>query len=106
MKSLNKIRVLFGYEDAKAQKIVSLGKGSGGINELATHLKDDIIAYGLVRYYSHPLHLDPPRSSLCMWRRQIIFTRLINVLDHKIVLLFFFLVTLIETHHDIISIDV
>ncbi|PRP81054.1 hypothetical protein PROFUN_11132 [Planoprotostelium fungivorum] len=41
--------VLFGYENDKAQKLVSLGKGSGGINELATHLKDDIIAYGLVR---------------------------------------------------------
>jgi len=41
--------VLFGYEDAKAQKIVSLGKGSGGITELASHLQDDIVAYGLVR---------------------------------------------------------
>jgi len=40
---------LFGYENAKSQKIVLLGKGSGGIEELKEQLKDDIVGYGLIR---------------------------------------------------------
>eukprot|EP01117_Protostelium_nocturnum_P009517 TRINITY_DN339_c0_g1_i1.p1 TRINITY_DN339_c0_g1~~TRINITY_DN339_c0_g1_i1.p1 ORF type:complete len:503 (+),score=236.61 TRINITY_DN339_c0_g1_i1:179-1687(+) len=42
--------VLFGYDSAKADaKFVLMGKGSGGIDALAQNLKDDIVAYGLVR---------------------------------------------------------
>jgi len=40
---------LFTYENPKSNKIVFLAKGSGGASELKNHLKDDIVAYGLVR---------------------------------------------------------
>jgi len=41
--------VLVGYEGKKGNTIVTLGKGEGGVAELAEHLTDDIAAYGLVK---------------------------------------------------------
>lgn len=41
--------VLFTYEDPKTNNVVFLGKGSGGVAEMAQHLKDDVVCYGLVR---------------------------------------------------------
>jgi hypothetical protein len=41
--------ILFTYESSNSNAIVFLGKGNGGAAELASHLKDDIVAYGLVR---------------------------------------------------------
>jgi len=40
---------LFTYEDAKSSKVALKGTGSGGIEELKTHLGNDVIGYGLVR---------------------------------------------------------
>jgi len=40
---------LFSYEGPKSNKIVLVGKGSGGTNELVSNLQDDMIGYGLVR---------------------------------------------------------
>jgi len=40
---------LFSYEDSKSSKIILVGSGSGGTEEFLEHLKDDIIAYGLIR---------------------------------------------------------
>eukprot|EP01118_Nematostelium_gracile_P000613 TRINITY_DN1066_c0_g2_i1.p1 TRINITY_DN1066_c0_g2~~TRINITY_DN1066_c0_g2_i1.p1 ORF type:complete len:136 (+),score=39.99 TRINITY_DN1066_c0_g2_i1:40-447(+) len=39
--------LLLGYENNK--KIVLIGSGSGGVEELASHLKDDSINFGYVR---------------------------------------------------------
>jgi len=41
--------VLVGYEGKKGNTLVSLGKGSGGINELVQLLENDMVGYGLVR---------------------------------------------------------
>jgi len=41
--------VLFSYEGPKSDKIVFVGKGNGGTQELVSHLKDDMIGYGLIR---------------------------------------------------------
>jgi len=41
--------VLITYDGPNSNNIVLLGKGSGGTAELLTHLKDDVVAYGLVR---------------------------------------------------------
>jgi len=40
---------LFGYEGGKGNTIVSLGKGSGGLEELLQNTKNDIVCYGLLR---------------------------------------------------------
>jgi hypothetical protein len=40
---------LFTYEDPKSNNVVFLGKGSGGVAEMIPHLKDDVVAYGIVR---------------------------------------------------------
>jgi len=41
---------LFTYEDPKSNNVVFLAKGSGDIDsELKSHLKDDNVAYGIVR---------------------------------------------------------
>lgn len=40
---------LFTYEDPKSNNVVFLGKGSGGVAEMIPHLKDDVVAYGVVR---------------------------------------------------------
>jgi len=40
---------VFGYENPKSQKIILLGKGSGGIEELKTVLTNDNVGYGIVR---------------------------------------------------------
>lgn len=40
---------LFSYEGPKSNKITLVGKGSGGADQLAEHLKDDMVGYGLVR---------------------------------------------------------
>jgi len=37
------------YDGANSSTVVLLGKGSGGVEELISHLRDDIVAYGLVR---------------------------------------------------------
>lgn len=40
---------MVGYEGGKGNVLVSLGKGDGGVEELKSHLQDNIVAYGLVR---------------------------------------------------------
>jgi len=40
---------LCGYEGGKGNTIVTLGKGSNGLEEMVQYLKDDIVAYGLLR---------------------------------------------------------
>jgi len=40
---------LLTYDAPKSNTLVTLAKGSEGINELVSHLKDDIVAYGLYR---------------------------------------------------------
>jgi hypothetical protein len=40
---------LFSYENAKSNRILLIGKGSGGVQELLESLKDDIIGFALVR---------------------------------------------------------
>jgi len=40
---------LAGYEDSNSSKIVLIGKGQGDVEELKQHLRDDIVAYGLIR---------------------------------------------------------
>lgn len=49
---------LFGYPDAKSNKLVSLGTGSGGLNELATLCDAGIVAYGYIR-----VHLRSPSDT-------------------------------------------
>jgi len=41
--------ILLTYEGKDLTKIKELGEGNGGINELVSHLKDDIVSYGLLR---------------------------------------------------------
>jgi hypothetical protein len=41
--------VLVTYDAPKSKTLVLLGTGSGGLKELVSHLKDDIVAYGLYR---------------------------------------------------------
>jgi len=41
--------VLVGYEGKKGNTMVSLGKGSGGVEEMISLLEDDMVGYGLVR---------------------------------------------------------
>lgn len=41
--------VLITYESPNSNNLVLLGKGSGGADELIDNLKDDIVAYGLVK---------------------------------------------------------
>jgi len=40
---------LFSYENPKSNKIVLVGKGNGGANQLVENLKDDMVGYGFVR---------------------------------------------------------
>jgi len=40
---------LFTYESPKSTKIILVGKGEGGANELASNLQDDMVGYGLIR---------------------------------------------------------
>eukprot|EP01120_Amphizonella_sp_Union-15-10_P013757 TRINITY_DN6474_c0_g1_i1.p1 TRINITY_DN6474_c0_g1~~TRINITY_DN6474_c0_g1_i1.p1 ORF type:complete len:530 (+),score=95.95 TRINITY_DN6474_c0_g1_i1:51-1592(+) len=42
--------VLTTYRDNESNIVVLLGKGSGGIDELKQHLKDNIVCYGLTRF--------------------------------------------------------
>jgi len=41
--------VLLGYESPKSSNFVLLGSGTGGANELATHLEPSMVGFGLVR---------------------------------------------------------
>jgi len=41
--------VLAAYQGENSNDVALLGKGDGGVNELIGHLKDNIVAYGLVR---------------------------------------------------------
>lgn len=41
--------VLITYQGQNSNDAALLGKGDGGVNELISHLKDDIVGYGLVR---------------------------------------------------------
>jgi len=41
--------VLVSYQGENSNDAALLGKGDGGVNELISHLKDNIVAYGLVR---------------------------------------------------------
>jgi len=40
---------LITYDAPKSNTLVALGRGTGGINEMTSHIKDDIVAYGLLR---------------------------------------------------------
>jgi hypothetical protein len=40
---------LVGYQGGKGNVLISLGKGSGGLDELSANLQDNIVAYGLLR---------------------------------------------------------
>eukprot|EP01114_Cavostelium_apophysatum_P003530 TRINITY_DN1347_c0_g1_i2.p1 TRINITY_DN1347_c0_g1~~TRINITY_DN1347_c0_g1_i2.p1 ORF type:complete len:534 (-),score=115.80 TRINITY_DN1347_c0_g1_i2:72-1511(-) len=40
---------LFSYENPKSNKLTVVGTGSGGLDELVSQLKDDMVGYGLVR---------------------------------------------------------
>jgi len=41
--------VLLSYQGENTNDVALVGKGDGGVNELITHLQDNIVAYGLVR---------------------------------------------------------
>jgi len=41
--------VLASYDAPNSNNVILLGSGSGGAEELVSHLRDDIVAYGLVR---------------------------------------------------------
>lgn len=41
--------VLVTYDGPNSSALTLLGKGDGGVEELISHLKDDIVAYGLIR---------------------------------------------------------
>jgi len=37
------------YDAPKSSTLILLGKGEGGVDEMLTHIRDDIVAYGLIR---------------------------------------------------------
>jgi len=59
--------VLYSYENANANNVVLVGKGNGGIDELSSHLSDEIVGYGLVRLIERIDESDTVKFAYINW---------------------------------------
>jgi len=64
--------VLVTYDGPNSNNIVLLGTGTGGSAELISHLKDDIVAYGIVREVHRFDHSDTVKFAYINWQGQSI----------------------------------
>jgi len=62
--------ILITYDGPNSNSVVLLGSGAGGAAELISHLKDDIVAYGLVREVHKFDHSDTVKFAYINWRGQ------------------------------------
>jgi len=59
--------VLYGYQGDNANSIVLLSQGTGGVEELSDHLRDDVVGYALVRLIERVDESDTVKFAFINW---------------------------------------